>query len=107
MNKFPCTGCGSCCKRIDRLIDNINLFPKEQQELLHFPYKHEDGVCENLMEDNKCAIYENRPLICNIDKFIEVFELDKIQFYTDNINVCNKIMDEDGVSNELRIKFML
>lgn len=103
MNTFPCTGCGCCCKRISYFVDKIDLLPKKYRKKLKFPYKHNNGVCEKLMEDNKCAIYENRPLICNIDKFIEEFKLNKEEFYEINIKYCNEFMNEDNIPNNFRI----
>jgi Fe-S-cluster containining protein len=93
---FPCTGCGQCCKRIK---DIHYLFPAP----FTFPYKHINGVCEKLV-DNKCSVYDDRPLICNIDKMIEYREFDKEEYYAENIAACNQIMDEDGIDQSFRIK---
>lgn len=30
-----------------------------------------DGICQFLTTDDKCAIYDDRPLICNTDKVYE------------------------------------
>lgn len=71
---------------------------------MYFPYNwDENGVCENLTEDNKCKVYENRPLICNVDKFAEYNKLDKNEFYKVNIRACNYMMDLDDISLEFRI----
>lgn len=37
-------------------------------ENAYFPYSHKNGVCEKLTENNHCSIYDNRPIICNIEK---------------------------------------
>lgn len=72
---------------------------------MYFPYYwDENGVCENLTEDNKCKVYENRPLICNVDKFAEYNKLEKTEFYKVNIRACNYMMDIDGIDQSLRIK---
>lgn len=72
---------------------------------MYFPYNwDENGVCENLTEDNKCKVYENRPLICNVDKFAEYNKLEKTEFYKVNIRACNYMMDIDGIDQSLRIK---
>lgn len=36
-------------------------------------YDRGDGVCKHLTQDNLCAIYENRPVICNTDLLYEKF----------------------------------
>jgi Fe-S-cluster containining protein len=36
-------------------------------------YDRGDGVCRYLTTDNLCAIYENRPLICNVGLLYEKF----------------------------------
>lgn len=104
---FPCTGCGSCCKRIDQGYKNIStLFNKYgiPLEELDFPYGwDESGKCENLTEDNKCAVYLDRPNVCNIQWFTERVGLNKSLFYSDIIKVCNTIMDEDNVDQSFRI----
>lgn len=102
MTNFPCTGCGCCCRRINVAVGHYNV--KSKKDPLFFPYKwDENGVCENLTEDNKCKIYENRPLICNVEKFAEYHNLNKKEFYAANIRACNYMMESDGVSPEFRI----
>lgn len=72
---------------------------------MYFPYNwDENGVCENLTEDNKCKVYENRPLICNVEKFAEYNKLEKTEFYKVNIRACNYMMDIDGIDQSFRIK---
>lgn len=100
---FPCTGCGSCCKRIRTAVHNTNVV--DNQDPLFFPYTWDnDGVCENLTIDNKCKVYSNRPLICNIEKYAEYLKLNKYDFYKLNIQACNYLMDLDGVHSSFRIK---
>jgi len=102
MNKFPCTGCGSCCKRIANAVKHYDI--KNPKDPMYFPYTwDENGVCENLTQNNQCKVYENRPLLCNVEKFAEYKKLDKIEFYKANIRACNYMMDLDGVSSEFRI----
>lgn len=99
---YPCTGCGVCCKRVDRAIKAFDLGEKSK---LYFPYKHDgNGRCEMLTDDNKCSVYENRPLICNVDALLELSGMPKQAFYALNIHSCNKLMDEDGVPINFRIK---
>lgn len=54
--------CGSCkaycCRKIGLLDPTLD---------------RGDLCCKHLTEDNKCEIYENRPLICNTDRVYEAF----------------------------------
>jgi hypothetical protein len=36
-------------------------------DTIDFPYKNINGVCE-MLSDNKCSIYETRPIVCNTEK---------------------------------------
>lgn len=96
---FKCSGCGCCCKRINIAVENT-----KHIEELYFPYSwDEDGRCEMLMEDNRCKVYEDRPLLCNVEKIAEHLNLDKEQFYIDNNKACNKMMDEMNVDLSFRV----
>ena len=53
---FPCSKCGACCRHIAKVLPHFD---------------KGDGVCWHLTGDNLCAIYENRPFICNIDKIYD------------------------------------
>ena len=53
---FPCEKCGK----------HINLIPQLKQ------FDSGNGRCIHLMDNNLCAIYENRPDICNVDKMYEL-----------------------------------
>jgi Fe-S-cluster containining protein len=106
---FPCTGCGACCRRIGKLINSV----KDKQfekfsigELLQqFPHQYnKDGVCEMLHNDG-CKVYEDRPLICRVDDLMIAMGQDKHEWYKDNINACNEIMEEDGIDKSYRIKW--
>lgn len=104
-NTSPCTGCGSCCKRIDK----VDLFLKLVDDPLNdlkFPYTWDSsGRCDKLADDNKCLVYDDRPIVCNMDKLMEFLKVPKKEFYEINIKNCNTMMDEDGVADELRIDY--
>ena len=55
--------------------------------------------------DNKCSVYEDRPLICNIDEGINHLDVTQEEFYRINYQECNKMMDEDGIDPSLRVGF--
>ena len=99
--KYPCTLCGCCCKRVDKTVAQFNLLGFD----IAFDFKWDKtGRCENLTIDNKCSIYETRPLICNIDKLFHFVNIPKAQFYAMNIASCNLMMDEDGMNDSYKIK---
>lgn len=100
--EYPCTGCGACCRRINIVIDNLKELDSDNP--LYFPYKaKENGHCEMLSKENKCMVYENRPLVCNIENLASFLNVPKIEFYCMNIAFCNTIMDEDNLPIEYRI----
>ena len=59
--------CGKCRAPCCRKIGLIN---KEMDR--------GDGVCLYLNDDNKCEIYEYRPIICNTDKIYEKYLKNRI-----------------------------
>lgn len=99
--KFPCSGCGACCKRVELAVRQYQHIDPE----FIFPYGwDESGKCDQLGEDNRCLVYENRPIMCNIDQFCNARGLDKKEFYKVNIEACNELMDEQNIDKKLRIK---
>jgi uncharacterized protein len=61
---FNCDGCGLCCEKAN---------------------------CIHFTEERKCAIYDTRPLICNVDKGYEMFfkdKISKIEWYDLNYASC-------------------
>lgn len=57
-----------------------------------------DGVCKYLTDNNLCSIYDNRPLICNIDEvykqfFASQYALD--EYYKLNYNACNELKNNE------------
>lgn len=103
INTFPCTGCGACCRRIHNLKEYSKvLADKTNIAEIEFPFENKDGICEKLI-DNKCSVYEDRPLICSVDKMQEVLKFDKPSFYKMNAKVCNNFIREDGLDESLLI----
>jgi uncharacterized protein len=50
---FPCTSCGACCRHLPAAS----------------PLNVGDGICRHLdPHDQRCAVYEQRPLICRVDE---------------------------------------
>tara|TARA_R110000868_G_scaffold392532_1_gene663194 strand:+ start:226 stop:495 length:270 start_codon:yes stop_codon:yes gene_type:complete len=88
------------------MVDKMKLKLSESNDRnLVFPYNHDDtGKCEMLMDDNKCSVYDKRPLICDVEKMAEYLNLDKEEFYATNNKACNKLMDINNIPQEFRIK---
>ena len=95
MDDFPCTGCSACCRVIGQVL---SLNPDDCHPVLgdaieRFPYKPDlNGVCEKLV-DNKCSVYSNRPLLCNVKLLGELMDVDQSEWYSQNIKACNALID--------------
>lgn len=99
---FPCTGCGCCCKRVDKGVENIKRMTSDPT--FDFPYQwDESGKCEKLTDDNRCAVYEDRPLVCKIDELMLVAGIEKELYYKLTAQACNKMMQEDSIDISLRV----
>ena len=75
--KFRCNMCGECCRHIGEIDVLKNL-------------DRGDGACRYLI-DSKCSIYEDRPIICNVDLMYELHFKNKIskkQYYELNYQGC-------------------
>ncbi len=79
--KFDCDRCGACCKNI-----RLSNFSAELDR--------GDGVCKYLTAENLCAIYDERPIFCNVDAYYEKFLSDKMSradFHKINHSACEKL----------------
>ena len=82
---FQCDMCGLCCQRVS----------------LSVVYKHldrGDHVCK-YYEDatHRCIIYDERPIICNVEAFYEKHmkaKMSKEKFFELNYSVCEKFKAE-------------
>lgn len=106
MDSFPCTQCGLCCRLIGKLLatkerieDPVLRFLVEQ-----FPYATDaDGVCEKL-ENNACSVYENRPVLCNIDQVAVLKGVDIEDYRRLNAQICNMLINLHGLEDSFLIK---
>lgn len=97
---FPCTACGACCRRAKQIISKLDGID-DPESIFFFPYTYdESGKCENLTDDNKCRIYENRPAVCNTEKMREYYGLTQEEYNQAASKVCNHFIKEDGISEE-------
>lgn len=103
---FPCTKCGSCCRRIKEAVKNameLSTFDLRFKEVADFPFGYdENGSCDKLI-NNQCSVYEERPLICNIDKMGELLGIEQSENYKINIQSCNSLMVKDGIFEQYKI----
>ena len=93
---FHCTSCGQCCKKLGELLEGSRRIPWMRPMVEAFPHKVlEDGSCEMLV-DNRCSVYEDRPLMCNIDRIAKEVRMPipKIEWYSLNYQGCNKLQVE-------------
>lgn len=87
---FPCVQCGICCNKIDVAVHSVKVIIPDYI----FPYTWgSNGKCEKLI-DNMCSVYDNRPLICNIDSMHVFFDIPKDEYYDLNIQSCNQLISE-------------
>jgi Fe-S-cluster containining protein len=101
---YPCTKCGACCRKISSVIENLGLHAEDMESAFYFPYTCDaTGACENLQPDMSCKVYNDRPLICNIDRLIDKLSLDKESFYAENVAACNTLMDLEKLPSHFRI----
>lgn len=83
---FPCTACGQCCRNVhlSRLTEYLS---------------RGDGICRYLDENsNLCSIYEERPLVCNVENFFKKYLSDKIlwtDFVEQNLVICRTLQYKD------------
>ena len=86
--KFECDCCGACCRNIR--LSNLSA------EL-----DRGDGVCKHLTADNLCAVYNERPIFCNVDAYYEKFLSDKMsrkKFYELNRTACERLKKIDSAN---------
>lgn len=84
---IKCGNCKAyCCREAPRLMPELD---------------RGDGICQFLTSDNKCAIYEDRPLICNTDKVYERYfkHLSREEYDKMNTEACNYLLNR-GNTNE-------
>lgn len=79
---FHCTQCGECCRQVGMTIWGKSMA---------LP----NGICKWLDDStNLCTIYQQRPLICNVDAFYEenyAMVMSREEFYALNRAECLKL----------------
>lgn len=80
---FVCNQCGECCRNLDK-------------SELYNDLDRGDGVCI-FLENNRCSIYQNRPLLCRIDECYEEYFMTQYsleEYYRLNYEVCRKLQSK-------------
>ena len=97
MDEFPCTQCGLCCKQVGKALQANFQDPFTAFLLSKFPYKaKEDGSCE-MLKDNLCTVYEDRPLICNITLLAKARGRDITEYHREQAEHCNELIIREGL----------
>ncbi len=104
---FPCTGCLCCCHSMGLILENKdNLEPMQRFIASKFPYEvDENGCCTQLTEEGKCAVYDHRPVLCNVRLMSKFSGESEVEYFKKSAKACNQIMDDWGVEEEYRIDF--
>lgn len=111
---YPCTACGACCLLVGKIIERNIAIPrkqrtKAQQLFAQFPHKYDklSGRCSKLGDDNKCTIYDRRPLVCKVDegykRLLEPHGVDKQRYYLQTAQQCNKFIALLGLDESYKI----
>lgn len=83
---FPCDKCGICCR-------HLNLIPQLKQ------LDSGNGRCIHLTAHNLCAIYDNRPDICNVNKMYEMVYckyMSEDEYLNLNLEGCKELKERFG-----------
>ena len=107
--KFSCTGCGMCCRFVgDALKYSDKAEEPHRTELKKFPFKaKKDGSCENLI-DNKCSVYEDRPLICRVDDMYDKykdthFKTSRKAYHLKEAQSCNSMIKQAKIDKKFLV----
>jgi Fe-S-cluster containining protein len=93
IDKFPCTGCGACCRRVGIIRKELATSGIQVRE---------DGSCEHLTAQNQCAIYETRPSVCRVGN-AKPPEMPMWEYWELTARICNIWQRQDGLPVQLRV----
>ena len=102
---YPCTACGACCRRVGAALAAPALPDSTLAEAIaSFPFAaREDGSCEQLTPEGKCAVYEDRPLLCRVDAMRERSGVPERWYYALSAAACNAMQEQDGLPESFRV----
>jgi hypothetical protein len=79
---FKCDKCGLCCMNVG--ISSI-----------YEGLDRGDGICKHFDDiTGLCCIYENRPLLCNVDETYNMYfknQMTREEYYKRNYEVCKNL----------------
>lgn len=109
--RFPCSGCGACCRSIGAVLEGFARNPEGHDSitrgaLMAFPYKAlDDGRCDQLGEDGRCQVYETRPLICRVDLYNRQVlpALSALERWQLTATACDSLQEMHGVEARFRM----
>ena len=104
MNTFPCTSCGLCCKQLGNVLKYGSPEPIIQELIDRFPYKpNPDGSCPMLDTQNRCLVYDQRPIVCNIKLVAILLKQPIEERFKLNIEACNTMIRQAGLDESYLI----
>ena len=144
MKQFPCTGCGQCCRMVGKSAAAFQVMKTNRHQLEKHEYEmyktysdafegshpheknekinsyvqlvaKEDGSCVHLGEDNKCTVYDKRPVICRVEEMYYIQAkmqagkkgskpLQKSEYYLQNATACNTMQIAANIGEEFRVR---
>ena len=82
---FECNKCGLCCKHVNK-------------SEIYSELDRGDGICKFFdVHTHLCEIYNNRPLVCNIDKMYDTYfssQMTLEEYYKLNYESCEILRKE-------------
>lgn len=83
---FKCDKCGLCCMNVDK-------------SKIYAELDRGDGICRYFdIKTKLCTIYDERPILCNIDKAYETFFKNSMsleEYYKLNYESCKILKNEN------------
>jgi len=103
---FPCTKCGLCCRHVGLILATVDQQdnPLLKELFKSFPYGTDAfGACEKLI-DNRCSVYEDRPLACNIAALADIQGISRTEYFKQAAQACNFMIKNAGLDESFLIK---
>ena len=103
---FNCDKCGLCCDNIANALNQKGIHAGLDQAIKDFPFKLENGKCPNFKR-NRCAVYENRPLLCRIDDLFTAYPdlaVDRDAWHAKQHSACNVLKQRAEDEKLVRFK---
>jgi len=104
MSDYPCTSCGLCCKQVGNVLKHGSDDPIIQELIDRFPYKPNlDGSCPMLDTQNRCTVYNDRPILCNIKLVATLLKQSVEERYELSKEACNAMIRQAGLDKDYLI----